>query len=72
VLDYKYKTNKVNILQTKAAGASPFFKGFMWAAQAARMGYKWKIGNGKKVRFWEDNWMGNSCYSVVEAVQMCQ
>jgi hypothetical protein len=30
-------------------GASSFFKGFMWAAQATKMGYKWKVGNGKKI-----------------------
>jgi hypothetical protein len=32
----------------------------MWALQAARMGIKWRVGNGRKVRFWEDIWFGNS------------
>lgn len=32
----------------------------MWAAQAAKMGYRWKVGNGRKIRFWEDNWLGSS------------
>jgi hypothetical protein len=27
----------------------------MWAAQAAKMGY---VGDGKRVRFWEDHWFG--------------
>ena len=48
LIDCKYETHKPNIFQTKTEGASSFFKGFMWAAQAARMGYKWKVGNGKK------------------------
>jgi hypothetical protein len=24
----------------------PFWRGVMWAAKAAKMGYRWKIGNG--------------------------
>jgi hypothetical protein len=28
------------------------------------MGYMWKIGNGKRVRFWEDNWVGNSSLAI--------
>lgn len=28
------------------------------------VGYKWKIGNGKKVLFWEDNWLGPSSLAV--------
>jgi hypothetical protein len=31
----------------------------MWAAQAAKMGYKWHVGDGKSVRFWEDQWFGS-------------
>lgn len=51
LIDHKYNTSKVNIFQTRTAGASPFFKGFMWAIQATRLGYKWKTRNGVKVRF---------------------
>jgi hypothetical protein len=32
----------------------------MWVVQAAKMGYKWEIGNVKRIQFWEDNWVGNS------------
>lgn len=39
LVDYKYNTQSTNIFQTKDTGASPFFKGFMWAAQVAKMGY---------------------------------
>jgi hypothetical protein len=62
ILDFKYNTKDPNILQTR--GASPFFKGFMWAVQAAKMGYRWVIGNGEKVRFWEDNWLGTSSLAI--------
>jgi hypothetical protein len=26
----------------------------MWAAAAAKAGYKWHVGNGRRVLFWED------------------
>jgi hypothetical protein len=55
LLEYKYETRKLNIFLARTAGSSSFFKGFMWATQAARLGYRWKDGNGKKVRLWEDN-----------------
>jgi hypothetical protein len=36
----------------------------MWAAQAAKMGYRWKVGNGRKIRLWEDNWLGSSSLAI--------
>lgn len=36
----------------------------MWAASAAKMGYRWKIGNGRKCLFWEDNWVGPSSLAI--------
>ena len=36
----------------------------MWAIQAAKMGYIWKIGNGRNVCFWEDNWLGSSSLAI--------
>lgn len=36
----------------------------MWAAKAAKLGFRWKIGNRKKVRFWEDNWLGTSSLAI--------
>src|SRR6185312_11185234 len=64
LLDFKYNTCKPNIFSSKDAGASQFFKGFMWAAKAAKLGFRWKIGDGKKVKFWEDNWLGNSSLAI--------
>lgn len=51
VIDAKYNTNRPNIFYSKTAGASQFFRGIMWAASAAKMGFRWKIGDGKKVKF---------------------
>jgi hypothetical protein len=28
------------------------------------MGYRWKIGNGLKIRFWEDAWLGTSSLAI--------
>jgi hypothetical protein len=64
MLDFKYRTKNPNIFQTNTRGASPFFRGFMWAALAAGMGYRWIIGDGKKIRFWEDNWLGSSSLAI--------
>lgn len=64
LIDFKYNTANPNIFQTNTVGASSFFKGFMRAAQAAKMGYKWKIGNGRKIRLWEDNWLGSSSLAI--------
>ena len=50
-IDFKYNTNDPNIFHTSSRGASNFLKGVLWAANAAKMGYMWKIGNGQKVKF---------------------
>jgi hypothetical protein len=36
----------------------------MWTTSAARVGYKRKVGNGRKVFFWEDIWLGQ-CSLVI-------
>lgn len=28
------------------------------------MGYCWNIGNGSRVRFWEDNWLGSTSLAI--------
>ena len=60
LLDFKYSTSEPNIFHTSNREASNFVKGVMWAASAAKMGFMWKIGNGQKVKFWEDNWLDTS------------
>jgi hypothetical protein len=36
----------------------------MWAAQVARMGFRWKVGKGNKIRFWEDVRIGSSSLAI--------
>jgi hypothetical protein len=64
LVDFKYQTKDPNILVTRTINSSSFFKGFMWATQAAKLGYKWKVGNGKKIRLWEDNWLGSTSLAI--------
>ena len=54
IIDAKYRTHSSNIFACPDNGASPVWKGILWAAKAARVGYSWNISNGKSVRFWED------------------
>jgi len=54
IIDYKYDTRNPNIFYSREVEASPFFKQLMWAAQAAKFCFRWKIGNGRKFKFWED------------------
>lgn len=63
-IDFKYDTDRPNIFCSSTNGASQFFKGVMWAATAAKLGFRWKIGDGKKVKFWEDNWLGPSSLAI--------
>jgi hypothetical protein len=64
LIDSKYNTQKSNILACKDTNSSIFWKGFIWAISAVKMGYRWKVGDGIQVRFWEDTWFGTSPLSV--------
>jgi hypothetical protein len=59
VLDYKYDTRNPNIFCGEDHRMSNFWKGVKWAAAVAKLGYRWKIGIGREVRFMEDVWLGN-------------
>jgi hypothetical protein len=36
----------------------------MWTAKARKIGFRWKIRNGKNVKIWEDNWLGTSSLAI--------
>jgi hypothetical protein len=59
-VDFKYGTDRPSILLCRDHGASNFWKGVMWAAQVARIGYRWKVGDVNKIKFWEDVWLESS------------
>jgi hypothetical protein len=49
-IDFKYNTSNPNIFASRDNNISQFFKGFMWAAKVAKLGHRWKIGDGKKLK----------------------
>jgi hypothetical protein len=64
IVDRKYNANSPNIFCSDAVGSSTFWKGVMWAARAVKFGYRWSLGDGNKIRFWEDCWFGTSPLSI--------
>jgi hypothetical protein len=53
IIDCKYIV-ECNIFCCVDRNASLFWKGVIWVARAAKMGFRWKYGDGKRIRFWED------------------
>ena len=64
IVDYKYKLDSPKLFCSADLGVSPFWKGVMWAKQAVQIGIKWLVGDGRRVRFWEDHWFGNSSLAI--------
>jgi hypothetical protein len=54
IIDYKYRTKQPNIFCCPVIGVSSFWRGVLWASKAAQLGVRWKIGDGKSIRFSED------------------
>jgi hypothetical protein len=65
IIDHKYAPNSPNLFCCDGRGSSPFWKGVLWAKKAAKMGYKWQVGDGKRIRFWEDCWF-ESCSLAIQ------
>jgi hypothetical protein len=63
-VDYNYSTSNPNIFTCKELGASNFLKGVIWATMVVKMGYRWQVGNGVKVCFWKDVWLGSSSLAI--------
>ena len=65
IIDHKYKTDNPNIFTCAPPHPSRFWKGVMEVIRAIKFGFRWKVGNGKKIRIWEDTWFGSSPLAVV-------
>lgn len=50
-ISFKYNTAKPNILWAKPGNGSRFWKSVSWAFAAAKLFYKWEIGNGHCASF---------------------
>jgi hypothetical protein len=57
IVDAKYNTTYPNTFCCQDINPSVFWKGSMWASRAVKFGYKWKIGNGRTIRFWKNVWV---------------
>jgi hypothetical protein len=64
LVDFKYNSHSPNIFTYSEARVSNFWKGVLWAARVAKLGYRWKVGRGDKVRFWKDLWIGTSSLAI--------
>jgi hypothetical protein len=54
LVGFKFRTQNPNIFTCHDNGVSNFLKGVLWAMKVAKMGYRWRVGNGKNIRFCED------------------
>jgi hypothetical protein len=64
LMDFKYNTKNPNLFTYRENGVSNFWKGVLWAARVAKMGYRWKLGSGTRIHFWEDVWIGTSSLAI--------
>lgn len=64
IVDHKYNVSNPNILWCSGDHASPFWKGVAWAAASAKVGYRWHVGDGMMIKFWEDVWFGHCCLAT--------
>jgi hypothetical protein len=64
LVDFKYNTINPNILSCRDVGASNFWQCVMWAARVAKLGYRWKVGNGVKIKFLKDLWFGSTSLAI--------
>ncbi|GJM88508.1 hypothetical protein PR202_ga04579 [Eleusine coracana subsp. coracana] len=51
LIQRKYLPNAVNIFEATDRVSSPYWKDILWAAKAVKFGYRWVVGNGRKIRF---------------------
>jgi hypothetical protein len=42
----------------------------MWASRVVSLGYRWKVGDGGSIKFWEDIWVGNSPLAMWDGNQI--
>ena len=73
LVDAKYVNSYPNIFCCQPPSPSHFWKGLMWALKAVKFGYRWVVGDGSKIRFWEDLWFGSSplCVQFWEIYCLC-
>jgi hypothetical protein len=56
IIDCKYSPCSPNIFCCYERNASPFWKRVLLATKAAKMGFRWQVSNGLRIRFWKYQW----------------
>jgi hypothetical protein len=64
VIDAKYQYRSPNLFCAGSREASPFWKGVLCATSAAKMSYRWHVGDDTKIRFCEDHWFGSCSLAI--------
>jgi hypothetical protein len=54
LIDFKYNIRSPNLFTYRESGVSNFWRGVLWTTEVVKMGYRWKLGKGNRIRFWED------------------
>lgn len=56
----KYRLNEAGpMVISHKHRASPIWRGFEWASTLLTKGTRWRVQDGRRVRFWEDNWLND-------------
>jgi hypothetical protein len=64
LIDFKYNTGSPNLFTCRESGGSNFWKGVLWTPRVAKMDYKWKLGKGTRIHFWEDVWIETTSLAI--------
>ncbi|KAH9781766.1 putative reverse transcriptase/RNA-dependent DNA polymerase [Citrus sinensis] len=57
VLQARYFRNSSFLCAKAGANASYIWRSIMWGRQVIKKGMRWRIGNGKKIAIFSDNWL---------------
>jgi hypothetical protein len=72
IIKNKYVRNALNIFYLPHSQPSTFWKGAMFAAKALKFGYRWRVGDGTKIRFWGHMvWDCTSCSAILGGFFVC-
>jgi hypothetical protein len=56
--------NATDIFCLPNVASSTFWKGIIGVAKDLKFGYRWSVGDGSNIRFWEYIWFSNSPLAV--------
>jgi hypothetical protein len=64
IIQQKYVRHGTNIFCLPHSQPFNFWNGVLWAAKSLKFGFRWSVGDGSKIRFWEDTWFGTAPLAV--------